>query len=80
MSFIMLVSILGVAVLAYAGIMKVKRIPYYKQEIRTNSKMHVTMGHDTCMATVSFFGLYGAKGKTLSILSKMSVLSRNELN
>ncbi|KAK2721696.1 selenocysteine-specific elongation factor-like [Artemia franciscana] len=74
-----IVTSTGVAVLAYAGIMKVKRIPYYKQEIRTNSKMHVTMGHDTCMATVSFFGLYGAKGMEESFDYDKEYVHQNHL-
>ena len=41
-----------------AAIISVQKIPYYKGAITTKSKFHVTMGHDTVMARVMFFGLY----------------------
>ncbi|GAB1603062.1 selenocysteine-specific elongation factor-like [Argonauta hians] len=41
----------------YAGIISVRKIPYYKGTISTNAKFHITMGHETFMAHVTFFGI-----------------------
>lgn len=41
-----------------AGIMTVSNIPYYKGAINSKAKFHVTTGHETVMAKVTFFGLY----------------------
>lgn len=41
-----------------AGIMTVSHIPYYKGAINSKAKFHVTTGHETVMAKVTFFGLY----------------------
>ncbi|XP_072044479.1 selenocysteine-specific elongation factor-like [Amphiura filiformis] len=40
----------------FAGIALVKKIPYFKGTCSTKAKFHVTMGHDTVMAKVLFFG------------------------
>ncbi len=40
----------------FAGIASVKKIPYFKGTCATKAKFHVTMGHDTVMAKVLFFG------------------------
>ncbi|XP_029640997.1 selenocysteine-specific elongation factor-like isoform X1 [Octopus sinensis] len=44
----------------YAGIIFVKKIPYYKGTVSTNAKFHITMGHETIMAHVTFFGTESA--------------------
>ncbi|XP_063424847.1 selenocysteine-specific elongation factor-like [Mytilus trossulus] len=41
-----------------AGIMTVSNIPYYKGAINSKAKFHITTGHETVMAKVTFFGLY----------------------
>ena len=41
-----------------AGIMTVSHILYYKGAINSKAKFHVTTGHETVMAKVTFFGLY----------------------
>ena len=41
-----------------AGIMTVSHIPYYKGAINSKAKFHITTGHETVMAKVTFFGLY----------------------
>lgn len=41
-----------------AGIISVSHIPYYKGAINSKAKFHITTGHETVMAKVSFFGLY----------------------
>lgn len=38
------------------AVIKVQRIKYFKGTVATKSKFHVTMGHDTVMARVTFFG------------------------
>ena len=44
-----------------AAIISVRRIPYFKGDILTKAKFHISMLHDTVMAKVSFFGLYDAE-------------------
>ncbi|XP_022081004.1 selenocysteine-specific elongation factor-like [Acanthaster planci] len=41
----------------FAGIIAVKKIPYFKGACSTKAKFHVTMGHETVMGRVFFFGL-----------------------
>jgi len=38
-----------------AAIARVRRVRFYRQALRSNSKVHVTVGHTTVMATVRFF-------------------------
>lgn len=40
----------------YAGLVSVNKIRYFKGSIATNAKFHITMGHETVMAHVTFFG------------------------
>ncbi|XP_038054019.1 selenocysteine-specific elongation factor-like [Patiria miniata] len=40
-----------------AGIISVKKIPYFKGTCSTKAKFHVTMGHETVMGRVFFFSL-----------------------
>ncbi|GAU95102.1 hypothetical protein RvY_06778 [Ramazzottius varieornatus] len=39
----------------HAAIILLQQIPYFKQPIKTRSKFHVTVGHETVMARVSLF-------------------------
>uniref|UniRef100_A0A336MDJ7 CSON013957 protein n=1 Tax=Culicoides sonorensis TaxID=179676 RepID=A0A336MDJ7_CULSO len=39
----------------YSVVLKVKRIKYFKQTIKTKSKLHISIGHETVMGTVLFF-------------------------
>lgn len=41
----------------YAAIISVRKIGYFKGSLSTRSKLHITVGHETVMAKVSFFGL-----------------------
>ena len=41
-----------------SGIMTVSNILYYKGAINSKAKFHITTGHETVMAKVTFFGLY----------------------
>ncbi|KAJ8046387.1 Selenocysteine-specific elongation factor [Holothuria leucospilota] len=43
-----------------AGIISVKKISYFRGSCATKAKFHVTMGHETVMARLTFFG--GASG------------------
>ena len=45
-----------------AAILSVKKIPYYKSAVATKAKFHITMGHETVMGRVTFFGLYAKDG------------------
>ena len=40
----------------YGGILQVHKIPYYKGSCKYKSKVHITIGHETVMAKVLFFG------------------------
>ncbi|XP_041639429.1 selenocysteine-specific elongation factor [Cheilinus undulatus] len=41
----------------YAAVISVRKISYFKGSLATRAKFHITMGHETVMARVSFFGL-----------------------
>jgi len=40
----------------FAAIIQVHKIPYFKGKCETKSKFHITTGHDTVMARLTFFG------------------------
>jgi len=40
----------------HAAVALVQRIRYFKGEVKSGSKVHVTIGHSTVLATVTFFG------------------------
>lgn len=39
----------------YAVIVHLQQIPYYKQAIRSRSKLHISVGHETVMANLTLF-------------------------
>ncbi|TDH14236.1 hypothetical protein EPR50_G00040220 [Perca flavescens] len=41
----------------YAAVISVRKIGYFKGSLATRAKFHITMGHETVMARVAFFGL-----------------------
>lgn len=41
----------------YAAVISVRKIGYFRGSLATRAKLHVTVGHETVMAKVSFFGL-----------------------
>ncbi|XP_029005987.1 selenocysteine-specific elongation factor isoform X1 [Betta splendens] len=41
----------------YAAVISVRKIGYFKGPLATRAKFHVTVGHETVMAKVAFFGL-----------------------
>ncbi|KAM9859147.1 selenocysteine-specific elongation factor isoform 1-T2 [Aulostomus maculatus] len=41
----------------YAGVISVRKIGYFKGSLATRAKFHITVGHETVMARVTFFGL-----------------------
>uniref|UniRef100_A0A3B4B9C7 Selenocysteine-specific elongation factor n=1 Tax=Periophthalmus magnuspinnatus TaxID=409849 RepID=A0A3B4B9C7_9GOBI len=41
----------------YAAVITVHKIGYFKGALSTRAKFHITVGHETVMAKVSFFGL-----------------------
>jgi selenocysteine-specific elongation factor len=47
----------GAMSVVFAGIVAVEKIPYYKSSINSKAKFHITVGYETIMAKVSFFGL-----------------------
>ncbi|XP_074655372.1 selenocysteine-specific elongation factor-like [Tubulanus polymorphus] len=40
----------------HAAIVSVRKIPYFKGSINTKSKFHITLGHETAMGRLYFFG------------------------
>ncbi|XP_066943280.1 selenocysteine-specific elongation factor isoform X1 [Macrobrachium rosenbergii] len=51
-----LVGTPGLIQTAFAVVAKVSKISYYKLPIESKAKFHVTLGHETVMAKVTFFG------------------------
>ena len=41
-----------------AGVVRVKKIPYFKGTVTTKAKFHITVGYDTVMGRATFFGDY----------------------
>ncbi|XP_010746783.2 selenocysteine-specific elongation factor isoform X1 [Larimichthys crocea] len=41
----------------YAAVISVRKIGYFKGSLATRAKFHITVGHETVMARVAFFGL-----------------------
>lgn len=41
----------------FAGIISVKKIPYFKSQVTSKAKFHITIGHETVMGKAQFFGL-----------------------
>ncbi|KAL4858017.1 Selenocysteine-specific elongation factor [Chlorella vulgaris] len=47
-----------------AAVARVQKIRFYGAEVRSRSKMHVTVGHTTVMAELQFFGLPDGEAET----------------
>ncbi|XP_038131190.1 selenocysteine-specific elongation factor [Cyprinodon tularosa] len=47
----------------FAAIISVRKIGYFKGSLATRAKFHITVGHETVMAKVTFFGLPPAEHK-----------------
>ncbi|XP_028415189.1 selenocysteine-specific elongation factor-like [Dendronephthya gigantea] len=41
----------------FAGIIHVKKIQYFKSQVASKAKFHITIGHETVMGKAQFFGL-----------------------
>lgn len=41
----------------FGAVISVRKIGYFKGSLTTRAKLHITVGHETVMARVSFFGL-----------------------
>lgn len=41
-----------------AAVISAQKIPYFKGSASTKAKFHITMGHETVMGRLSFFGVY----------------------
>ena len=41
----------------FAGIVRVEKIQYYKGQVLSKAKFHITVGHETVMGKAQFFGL-----------------------
>jgi len=39
------------------AIVRVKRVIYFKPDIKTKSKLHISLGHQTVMGTLTFFSV-----------------------
>jgi selenocysteine-specific elongation factor len=49
----------GLVPSVYAAIIDMSKIAYFKGEIRTKAKFHITVGHETVMAKITVFGYIG---------------------
>jgi len=49
----------GLVPSVFAAIISLDKIPYFKGEIRTKAKFHISVGHETVMAKISVFGYGG---------------------
>ncbi|KAM6928351.1 selenocysteine-specific elongation factor isoform 1-T1 [Xenentodon cancila] len=47
----------------FAAIISVRKIGYFKGSLATRAKFHITVGHETVMARVTFFGLPSSDSK-----------------
>jgi len=45
----------------HAAIISVRKIVYFKGPLATRTKLHITVGHETVMARITFFGLHAAE-------------------
>ncbi|XP_004068536.1 selenocysteine-specific elongation factor isoform X1 [Oryzias latipes] len=48
----------------FAAVISVRKIGYFKGSLATRAKFHITVGHETVMARVSFFGLPPSDSQT----------------
>lgn len=46
---------------AFAVVVKIQRIRYFKRDIKTKAKYHISVGHDTVMGTVQIFSTEDSK-------------------
>lgn len=53
-----IICTLNCAVHCYAVIIPARKIPHYKLPITSGSKFHISFGHETCMATLTFFSVH----------------------
>jgi len=51
----------GLVPSVFAAIVTLDKIAYFKGEIRTKAKFHISVGHETVMAKISVFGYGGEK-------------------
>ena len=61
-----------------AALISVHKISYYKGTIASRSKLHVSIGHDTVMAKIHFFGLHDVA--TNSVLGEKFDFSKEYIN
>ena len=59
----------GALPLIHAAIVAVQKVDYFRGVISTKAKFHITIGHETVMARVSFFGLH----KDINDVEKLSL-------
>ena len=45
----------GVVPLLYAGIINMEKVLYFKADIATNSKFHISLGHETVLGKITLF-------------------------
>ena len=50
-----LVAAAGTLATAHGAIMRLRRIPYFKGEVATKAKFHVSLGHETVLAKLTLF-------------------------
>lgn len=45
----------GIVPLLHAGIINLEKVPYFKGDIATNSKFHISLGHETVLGKITLF-------------------------
>ncbi|XP_028680079.1 selenocysteine-specific elongation factor [Erpetoichthys calabaricus] len=63
----------------YAGLISVKKISYFKGPLRTKSKFHITIGHETVMGRVTFFGCAPSENVSSASEKNCSLMSNSEV-
>ena len=66
----------GALSLIHAAIIAVEKVDYFRGVISTKAKFHITIGHETVMARVSFFGLHKGVGD----IEKLSLDDANKFD
>ena len=55
------------------AIVIVRRVPYYQQDIKSKSKWHISLGHQTAIGQVTFFSCETVEGEAALTFNKNSL-------
>ena len=57
----------------HAALIAVNKINYYKHPVKSKAKFHISMGHETVMGKVTFFGTNSVASKDLMDISNLNI-------